>query len=80
MSAVVIEGMDMPLSCSVCDIMELSTIANCPHAWDSDNPTNCRRSDCKLIELPEPTVDGLRQLLNDIIMPIFDNIFQKGEK
>ena len=51
--SVLIKGMTMPESCYDCDMMELSGVVRCEHAYATDNSTWGRALNCTLIELPD---------------------------
>ena len=51
--SVVIKGMDIPQSCYMCDMIELSGAISCPHANNPRNSERGRALDCPLIEIPD---------------------------
>lgn len=50
--SVLIKGMKMPKSCYDCDMLELSGVVGCNHAYDTKNSDWGRALNCPLIELP----------------------------
>lgn len=51
--SVLIKGMEMPKSCFDCDMLELSGVVGCKHAYDTNNSEWGRALNCPLIELPD---------------------------
>lgn len=51
--SVVIKGTDIPQSCYMCDMIELSGAISCLHANNPHNSERGRALDCPLIELPD---------------------------
>lgn len=51
--SVLIKGMKIPNSCYDCDMLELSGVVGCKHAYDTKNSTWGRALNCPLIELPD---------------------------
>ena len=51
--SVLIKGMKMPQSCYMCDMLELSGVVSCEHAYDTSNSEWGRALNCPLIELPD---------------------------
>ena len=51
--SVLIKGMKMPQSCYDCDMLELSGVVGCKHAYDTKNSEWGRTLNCPLIELPD---------------------------
>lgn len=49
--SVLIKGMKMPQSCYMCDMLELSGVVGCKHAYDTNNSDWGRALNCPLIEL-----------------------------
>lgn len=67
--SVLIKGMDMPESCYACDMMELSGVVRCCHAYDTRNSDWGRALNCPLIPVPTPhgrlkDADELNKLIN----------------
>lgn len=51
--SVLIKGLKMPQSCYMCDMIELSGVVGCKHAYDTRNSEWGRALNCPLIELPD---------------------------
>lgn len=51
--SVLIKGMKMPQSCFDCDMLELSGVVGCKHAYDTKNSEWGRALNCLLIDLPD---------------------------
>lgn len=51
--SVLIKGMKIPQSCYMCDMLELSGVIGCKHAYAPSNSEWGRALNCPLIELPD---------------------------
>ena len=51
--SVLIKGMKIPQSCYDCDMLELSGVVGCGHAYATNNSEWGRALNCPLIELPD---------------------------
>lgn len=76
MIGVYIKGMKTPQSCYMCDMLELSGVVGCKHAYDTKNIDWGRALNCPLIEVPDNNAkeDVLLQLMDDL------NIAEECEK
>lgn len=51
--SVLIKGVKIPQSCYDCDMLEVSSVVGCEHAYDTKNSEWGRALNCPLIELPD---------------------------
>lgn len=50
--SVLIKGMEMPSNCHACDMLELSGVVGCEHAYDTKNSVWGRALNCPLVPVP----------------------------